>query len=332
MALNARDRRSYRTDDKEHQGFIEEEKRRKLIETYLTEEPEEDTRKQWRDDDVPSKGRFGLRRALRSKLHLLLYTIMHAFFSLYIRIRQAWHLVCYHVASVMRYHHRTPEYIEGDVAGLKQKPKHLSVILKLEEGGRHGAELERLIEEASEIAVWCVCARIPVLTVYERTGLLKRYLPHLQQAIIRKARSYWGRHQPALSVTMPHADETLRSPAHGNFVLKDPRQLEVLVISAEDGRESMVDLTRTLAEMSQKNKLHPRDISTSLIDTELSEGIMPEPDLLIHFGPYVDLDGYPPWPIRLTEIFCLPDNQGVGYHVFLRALRNFANAQFRKGK
>ncbi|CRK25044.1 hypothetical protein BN1708_014117 [Verticillium longisporum] len=64
----------------------------------------------------------------------------------------------------------------------------------------------------------------------------------------------------------------------------------------------------------------------------LSEGIMPEPDLLILFGPHVELDGYPPWPIRLTEIFCLPDNQEVGYQVFLRALRNFANAQFRKGK
>lgn len=131
---------------------------------------------------------------------------------------------------------------------------------------------------------------------------------------------------------MPHADEILKSPAHGDFASIDPRHLKVLFISAEDGRESMVDLTRTLAEMSQKGKIHPRDISIDLIDAELSEGIMPEPDLLIHFGPYVDLNGYPPWPIRLTEIFCLPDNQGVGYQVFLRALRNFANAQFRKGK
>ncbi|KAF9879122.1 di-cis-decaprenylcistransferase [Colletotrichum karsti] len=331
MALNARDRRIYRTDDKEHDGVISERNRRKIIENYLPK-PEEDTTQQWREDDVPPPGRFGLRRALRSKLHLFLYTVLHAFFSLYIRIRQAWHLVCYHISSVMFYHHRTPEYIERDVVGLKKKPKHLSVILKMEEGGRHGAELERLVGEAAEIAVWCVCARIPVLTVYERTGLLKRYLPHVQQSIIQKSRAYFGRHQPALTVAMPHADEILKSPAHGDFASIDPRHLKVLFISAEDGRESMVDLTRTLAEMSQKGKIHPRDISIDLIDAELSEGIMPEPDLLIHFGPYVDLDGYPPWPVRLTEIFCLPDNQGVAYTVFLRALRNFANAQFRKGK
>ncbi|KAK2734789.1 di-cis-decaprenylcistransferase [Colletotrichum kahawae] len=331
MALNARDRRAYRTDDKYQNGVISEENRRKIIDNYLPT-PEEDTRQQWREDNVPRPGRFGLRRALRQKLHLFIYTVIHAIFSLYIRIRQAWHLVCYHVSSVMFYHHRTPEYIERDVVGLKKKPKHLSVILKTEEGGRHGAELERLVGEAAEIAVWCVCAKIPVLTVYERTGLLKRYLPHVQQAIIQKSRAYFGRHQPSLTVAMPHADEILKSPAHGDFASADPRHLKVLFISAEDGRESMVDLTRTLAEMSQRGKIHPRDISIDLIDAELSEGIMPEPDLLIHFGPYVDLDGYPPWPVRLTEIFCLPDNQGVGYQVFLRALRNFASAQFRKGK
>ncbi|KAK2006368.1 Di-trans,poly-cis-decaprenylcistransferase [Colletotrichum eremochloae] len=326
---STRDRRVLRTDDVAN---LKDEEKRRLLQEYLPDGPPEDAQHQWPDDNIPSKGRFGLRRALRTKLHLAVYTILHALFSLYIRVRQAWHLVCYRVSSILFYHHRTPEYIERDVVGLKKKPKHLSVILKREEGGRHGAELERLVAEAAEIAVWCVCAKIPVLTVYERTGLLKHYLPHLQQSIIQKSRSYFGRHQPALTVAMPHADDVLESPAHGDFVRDDPRHLKVLFISTEDGRDSMVDLTRTLAEMSQKGKLHPRDISTDLIDAELSEGIMPEPDLLISFGPYVDLDGYPPWPIRLTEIFCLPDNQGVGYQVFLRALHNFAKAQFRKGK
>ncbi|TDZ32617.1 Dehydrodolichyl diphosphate synthase complex subunit NUS1 [Colletotrichum spinosum] len=331
MALNARDRKIYRSEDKDYQGMITEESRRKLIANYIRE-PEEDTKQQWRDEEIPPKARFGLRRALLSKFHLLVYTTIHAIFSVYMRIRQAYHLVWYHVSAVMSYHHRTPAYIERDVAGLKKKPKHLSVILKMEQGGRHGAELERLVNEVSEIAVWCVCAKIPTLTVYERTGLFKRYLPHVQQSIIQKSRSYFGPHQPSLTVAMPHADEILSSRAAGDFVVEDPRHLKVSFISAEDGRESMVDLTRTLAEMSQKGKLRPRDVSTDLIDAELSEGIMAEPDLLIHFGPYVDLDGYPPWPIRLTEIFCLPDNQGVSYLVFIRALRNFASAQFRKGK
>lgn len=163
-------------------------------------------------------------------------------------------------------------------------------------------------------------------------GVLKRYLPHVQQSINQKFRAYFGRHQPSMTVSMPHADEILESPAVGDFARAAPRHLNVCFISAEDGRESMVDLTKTLTEMSQRSKLLPKDIGLDLIDAELSEGIMAEPDLLILFGPHVELDGYPPWPIRLTEIFCLKDNYEVGYQVFIRALRNFSGAQFRKGK
>jgi dehydrodolichyl diphosphate syntase complex subunit NUS1 len=108
--------------------------------------------------------------------------------------------------------------------------------------------------------------------------------------------------------------------------------LSVLLLSAEDGRDSLVDLTKTLAEMSQRSKLSSNDISVDLVDAELSESVMDEPDLLVLFGPMVELSGYPPWQVRLTEIFHVEDNHGVGYQVFLRALFNFANAQMRFGR
>ena len=110
------------------------------------------------------------------------------------------------------------------------------------------------------------------------------------------------------------------------------QHLSVLLISAEDGRDSLVDLTKTLTEMSQRSKLSANDINVELIDAELSESVMGEPELLILFGPTVELSGYPPWQVRLTEIFHVEDNHGVGYQVFLRALYNFANAQMRFGR
>jgi len=108
--------------------------------------------------------------------------------------------------------------------------------------------------------------------------------------------------------------------------------LSILLLSAEDGRDSLVDLTKTLAEMSQRSKLSSNDISQELVDAELTESVMGEPDLLVLFGPTVELSGYPPWQIRLTEIFHVQDNHGVGYQVFLRALYNYANAQMRFGR
>ena len=47
--------------------------------------------------------------------------------------------------------------------------------------------------------------------------------------------------------------------------------LTLLLLSATDGRDTIVDLTKTLTEMAQHGKLSPQDISTKLIDAEISE-------------------------------------------------------------
>ena len=84
--------------------------------------------------------------------------------------------------------------------------------------------------------------------------------------------------------------------------------------------------------MSQRRKLSPNDISLDLVDAEITESVMGEPDLLVLFGPSVELQGYPPWQVRLTEIFYVQDNTGVGYQIFLRALYSYAKAQMRFGR
>ena len=168
------------------------------------------------------------------------------------------------------------------------------------------------------------------MLTFPSPGILKRYLPQVHQNMVQKFIVYFGRSHPGLCISAPHQEKlqsvgSVTDPAY-------PDQLSVIFLSAQDGRESMVDLTKTLADMSQRGKLSAKDVQTDLIDTELSEGICPEPDLLIVFGPYVELAGYPPWQLRLAEIFCLQDSEGVGYQVFLKALRNYSKAEFRRGK
>jgi undecaprenyl pyrophosphate synthase len=93
-----------------------------------------------------------------------------------------------------------------------------------------------------------------------------------------------------------------------------------------------VDLTKTLAEMSQAHKISPADINSEIIDAEISESVMGEPDLLILFSPTVKLHGYPPWQLRLTEIYHAPDNTNVEYPVWLKGLYRFAKAEMRFGR
>jgi dehydrodolichyl diphosphate syntase complex subunit NUS1 len=84
--------------------------------------------------------------------------------------------------------------------------------------------------------------------------------------------------------------------------------------------------------MAQKGDVRQEQINTDLIDAQLNDHVSSEPDLLILFSPTVQLKGYPPWQLRLTEIFHLPDNKGVNYQVFLRALYNFAKVEMRLGR
>jgi dehydrodolichyl diphosphate syntase complex subunit NUS1 len=165
-------------------------------------------------------------------------------------------------------------------------------------------------------------------------GILKRYVPATHRAVTRKLSSYFGPQHPALSLRAPHVPsmESAENTSTSTSPDLPVPHLSILLLSAEDGRDSLVDLTKTLTEMSQRSKISSSDISIDLVDAEISESVMGEPDLLILFGPTVELSGYPPWQIRLTEIFHVEDNQGVGYQVFLRALYNYANAQMRFGR
>lgn len=44
------------------------------------------------------------------------------------------------------------------------------MILKLEDGTKGGAGLEALVDEVAEVAAWCACVGIPLLSIYERSG------------------------------------------------------------------------------------------------------------------------------------------------------------------
>lgn len=119
---------------------------------------------------------FGFRRFFKNQLHLLIFTFIHTVFSIYIRARQGYHAVRNRLVSIFYYHHRDPAMIQKDIKRLGRLPKILSVILKLEDDGKGGAELERLVNEVSEISAWCASAGIPKLNIYERTGMYPAFV------------------------------------------------------------------------------------------------------------------------------------------------------------
>lgn len=113
---------------------------------------------------------------IKTTLHFLIYHTIALLFSVFFRFRRAYRLVRGKIVELLKYHHRTPEFIAHDVKNLEKMPKHLSVIVDYQEDDEHQgtAGLEGLVNDVCEIAAWAASAGIPFLSVYERTG---KYYP-----------------------------------------------------------------------------------------------------------------------------------------------------------
>lgn len=375
--VSKRDREFLRENIRSRGGKLSATDREDILKPYLPDPSELPRWSPQRRKKLPRK--TPIRTFLKLQIHLIAYTFLHIFFGIAVRLVQSYHAVVDRILAIIYYHHRTPELIQKDVKGLDRLPEHLSVVLSLR---KEDDALPILMDEVAELVSWSASAGIPVLSVYERSGkckisgikvfayvlnnilsgVLKSCIPILHQAITNKLSSYFGiTQQPVLQLFAPH------HPVYKNRQDGDASHtsLVVLLLSATDGQETFVDLTKTLAEMSQNGKLSPEDITTELVDAEISEittqpsqevtptsthnnldcpritqPVKPEPDLLLVFGQSLKLNGYPPWHIRLTEMYCTGVNSDgvsgyneiVEYQGFLRGLWHYAGAQMRFGR
>lgn len=227
----------------------------------------------------------------------------------------------------------------------------------------------------------------------ERTmdeGILKSYMPSLHRAITKRLAKYYKpdpSRTPILNLYAPHKSvykpaAHVPTPAAGEES-ENTEYLTVLLLSEHDGRDTFIDLVKTLTELAQNEKIAPHDITVELVNTELCEimapleqdeqsapasastensatatptptsatatatadtslkvFLKPEPDFLLLFSPCVKLRGFPPWQIRLTEMYCTgneyqlmsSDAETVEYHKFLKGLWRYAKAEMRFGR
>lgn len=167
----SRETRIYRQDARSQGTFLAPKQREDLLKPYLPAPPSSRS-------PAPASRRRSLQHIktfLKQQLYLLVFILIHTLFSVYIRIRQTYHILLDRVFAILYYHHRAPELIRQDVKNLSRVPEHLSVILELKGKERGTAGLEALMDEVAEISAWCSCVGIPTLSVYERTGTIPRF-------------------------------------------------------------------------------------------------------------------------------------------------------------
>lgn len=255
--------------------------------------------------------------------------------ALYKHLEYAYQRAWLRFYTIVYYPNRTPQLIRDDVSRLNKLPRHVACILHLKDEKQREGGPEGLINGAGELAAWAILAGVPALTIYESTGELKYQLANLRRHVSRNLAQYFGEDSiPTFVVKVPHSNVSV----YGNGVraqsqpLVAPADLEITLLSRVDGKPTIVELTKAMSELARNGELVPKDITIGLIDEELQELVGPEPDLLISFNPYLDLQDYPPWHIRLSEIYWEKGNSDISYAVFLRALQRFSNCKVNLGK
>lgn len=231
-----------------------------------------------------------------------------------------------------------PSVINADINKLPKIPQRLSTILSYKSEQEEGGGIEGLCNDGASIAAWCVSSGIPSLSIYEVNGILKKAIPEFSKAIFLKFESYFGTDSvPNFLIKVPHlnlsysgVDGVLINNINENC--ETDYQIEISLLSKVDGRSTIVELTKVMAQLTKSGELKKSDITIKFLDHELKQLIGEEPDLIILFQPYLDLQGFPPWHIRLSEMYWEPDNDTVSYIVFLRALQKYSTCKVNIGR
>ncbi|GBB93389.1 hypothetical protein RclHR1_02160015 [Rhizophagus clarus] len=220
---------------------------------------------------------------------------------------------------------RTPtcaSELSGDIKYLDKIPKHLAVMFWSDD-----IQEERLIE-AAQLCCWAWCFGVKILSIYEPEGHLKEYTQLLQSHINIVSRKFITLEKilPTIRVTSPNS---VSSPVGHETNQSD---LIVNLISRSDGRARIVEATKSLTKDVLQEKIKYENVNIQELDRRLRISQIPEPQLLILFSSIIDLNGFPPWHIHLTEIFHVPINQKFSYSVFLQGLRKYSKCNQRFGK
>ncbi|KAK7203444.1 Decaprenyl diphosphate synthase-like protein [Myxozyma melibiosi] len=228
--------------------------------------------------------------------------------------------------AFLYHHHRTPQLIAQDVQGLAKTPRTVAVVLTYRES-EEGGGIDGLLEQVADVASWSIGAGVKHLSVYERTGQLLDLHETALAVIERTLVTYYGDSRlPTVRLYTP------RTKTYFPAEEPDKVDLDISFVAKDDGRGFLVELTREYAESAARGDMDPEEITVDLVDRTVVERVIPEPDLVVIFGPKLVLDGFPPWQVRLSEIYYARYNNSVTYNVFLRGIRRYANCKINVGR
>lgn len=154
------------------------------------------------------------------------------------------------------------------------------------------------IESISALVCWCKQLGIKYITLFDDLGRLKTRQKELNEAV-EDLMNKIGYEKPLSCIK------------------------GVQILSRLEGRQKFVEDIRDLI------KVEPDKIDINLVQKQI--GWTSDPELLISFGNHFCLHGFPPWQLRLTEIFSIPTHRNITYKIFKDCLERYSQTTQRLG-
>lgn len=205
-----------------------------------------------------------------------------------------------------------------DGRSLEKLPVHIGLLM---------AEEELSYTDTANLVVWCMAVGISYVSVYDHHGIFQKNNSRVLEEIVRQQQDLLGIDGSKYSVEFLSNGSDKQQ--HQVLSLRS----SVKLLCPDDGKQSIVQAAQQLCRSVENRERSSQDISVSMLDSLLRESKnVPDPELVVKFGPVDSTLGFLPWHIRLTEFISLPSHRGVSYEDLFGALQRFSSCQQRLGQ
>ncbi|RWS01934.1 nogo-B receptor-like protein [Dinothrombium tinctorium] len=265
----------------------------------------------------------------------LIYRFIHALYSLFEFFRKRLQFAARkHTAN-----ERSNFSVDKSFSKL---PQHLAVIANCDHSGVHS-----IVDTISLIVYWCSLLEIEYITLYDAKGsphfsalalptlYSHRFVSGLlikhKKSIESKIKQIQSNSKQKHSFTLKNGTSFKRPCFTLNNDIDASRLSKVTFISAVDGRQTIVQVTKDIASKMKRNMLNtvnPNEISTLIQE----KNHFPDVDLAVILGSTPCVFSFPPWQLRVTEILTIQNHDRLEVEDFIEVISKYSKCQQRFGK
>jgi len=111
------------------------------------------------------------------------------------------------------------------------------------------------------------------------------------------------------------------------------KTVSISLLSQEDGKQDIVNTTKRFIKDVKQGDIDVENINIQTVGENLSTNkFLPDPCILVRCGTLASNADFPPWHLRLTEMYSMVSHKNVTSNMFMDVLRKYGRCEQRLGK